>query len=147
MPRCERSIFTLVRVSCRKRTKLGDVMHTPSTSISSSTHSSEQTNYPDEVPGLANPNDARVVSLKVLALSLLKQIEVLESQLTTGDVPPLDLHSEVRRFEVSLIRSALLRTGGRQRRAARLLGMKVTTLNTKIKRLSIDLSSYPNAKP
>ena len=122
-------------------------MHTRSTSFSATANRAEAINCPDELPGLANPNDVRVVSLKVLALSLLKQIEVLESQLATGDVPPLDLHSEVRRFEVSLIRSALLRTGGRQRRAARLLGMKVTTLNTKIKRLSIDLSNYPNAKP
>jgi len=36
-----------------------------------------------------------------------------------------------------LIRQALQRTHGNQRRAAQLLGVKVTTLNCKIKRLGI----------
>jgi len=49
----------------------------------------------------------------------------------------LDLQAEVHRFEAELIRSALARTQGRQRRAARLLGMKVTTLNAKIRRYKI----------
>jgi DNA-binding NtrC family response regulator len=43
----------------------------------------------------------------------------------------------VRRFECDLIRWALARTNGHQRRAARLLNIKVTTLNAKIKRYGI----------
>jgi transcriptional regulator with GAF, ATPase, and Fis domain len=43
----------------------------------------------------------------------------------------------VRQFEVSLIRTALGRTSGSQTRAARLLGLKPTTLNAKIKRYGI----------
>jgi DNA-binding NtrC family response regulator len=43
----------------------------------------------------------------------------------------------VRRFETDLIRWALMRTGGHQRRAARMLNLKVTTLNAKIKRYRI----------
>jgi DNA-binding NtrC family response regulator len=43
----------------------------------------------------------------------------------------------VQRYESELIRQALQRTGGNQRRAAKLLGVKVTTLNCKIKRLGI----------
>lgn len=82
--------------------------------------------------------DLWIASLKVLAVALLKQIQMLDDQMTSGNVKPFDLYSEVRRFETSLIRSALLTTGGRQRRAARLLGMKITTLNTKIKKLEID---------
>jgi DNA-binding NtrC family response regulator len=39
-----------------------------------------------------------------------------------------------------MIKSALTKTGGRQRRAASLLGVKVTTLNTKIKRYKIMVS-------
>jgi DNA-binding NtrC family response regulator len=39
----------------------------------------------------------------------------------------------VRRFEIDLIRRALEQTGGHQSRAARLLGMNATTLNSKIK--------------
>ena len=83
--------------------------------------------------------DARIGSLKILAQSLMRQIELLENEAASGHTSDFDVHSEVQRFEAELIRSALTRTGGRQRRAARLLGMKVTTLNTKIKRYKITL--------
>ena len=88
--------------------------------------------------GTASVEDVRVASLKVLALTLLHQIESLETQLATGTTPELNLHTEVHHFEAALIRNALVKTGGRQRRAARLLGVKVTTLNTKIKRHKIN---------
>lgn len=81
--------------------------------------------------------DARLASLKVLAHTLLNQVESLESLFSNDSSTQLNLHDEVQRFEAAIIRSALLKTGGRQRRAARLLGVKVTTLNTKIKRLKI----------
>jgi len=53
----------------------------------------------------------------------------------------VDFYDEVRRFEVDLIRRALERTGGHQSRAARLLGMNATTLNSKIKTYNIQLRS------
>jgi transcriptional regulator with GAF, ATPase, and Fis domain len=84
--------------------------------------------------------DSRLSSLKVLAMTLLNEIEALENS-TTDDVSELNLQTEVRRFEAELIRNALVRTGGRQRRAARLLGMKVTTLNTKIRRYKIEIAT------
>ena len=95
----------------------------------------------DPSPALkdATTVDARIGSLKILAQSLMRQIELLETEAASGQPPDFDVHSEVQRFEAELIRSALMRTGGRQRRAARLLGMKVTTLNTKIKRYKITL--------
>src|SRR6267378_2712627 len=80
---------------------------------------------------------ARIGSLKILAQSLMRQIECLQAEAASGSSLEFDAQSEVRRFEAELIRSALVSTGGRQRRAARLLGMKVTTLNTKIKRYQI----------
>jgi DNA-binding NtrC family response regulator len=83
--------------------------------------------------------DARIGSLKILAQSLMRQIESLQKEAANGSTLEFDAQSEVRRFEAELIRSALISTGGRQRRAARLLGMKVTTLNTKIKRYQIKL--------
>jgi len=43
----------------------------------------------------------------------------------------------MQRYESELIRDALQRTRGNQRRAAKLLGVKVTTLNCKIKRLGL----------
>ncbi|HSE31551.1 MAG TPA: helix-turn-helix domain-containing protein [Pyrinomonadaceae bacterium] len=81
--------------------------------------------------------DARVASLKVLVFTLLSEIESLENRLENPDASAFSLQEEVHRFEAALIRAALSKTGGRQRRAARLLGTKVTTLNTKIKRYGI----------
>jgi DNA-binding NtrC family response regulator len=53
----------------------------------------------------------------------------------------IDFYDEVRCFEVDLIRRALEQTGGHQSRAARLLGMNATTLNSKIKTYNIQLRS------
>ena len=46
-------------------------------------------------------------------------------------------YDEVKRFEVDLIQRALQQTGGHQSRAARLLGLNATTLNSKIKSYNI----------
>ena len=48
-----------------------------------------------------------------------------------------NFYDEVRRFETDLIRRALDQTGGHQSRAARLLGLNATTLNSKIKSYNI----------
>ncbi len=50
----------------------------------------------------------------------------------------IDFYTEVERFETGLIRLALDQTGGHQARAARLLHIKPTTLNSKIKLFGID---------
>ena len=50
----------------------------------------------------------------------------------------INFYDEVRRFEIDLIRRALEQTSGHQSRAARLLGMNATTLNSKIKTYNID---------
>jgi DNA-binding NtrC family response regulator len=50
----------------------------------------------------------------------------------------VNFYDEVRRFEIELIRRALAQTNGHQSRAARLLGMNATTLNSKIKTYNID---------
>lgn len=49
----------------------------------------------------------------------------------------INFYEEVRRFETDLIRRALSQTGGHQSRAARLLGLNATTLNSKIKSYNI----------
>src|SRR5215204_6224091 len=90
--------------------------------------------------------DSRVSYLKILALSLLREIASVEKTGESRGTDSIDLQAEVRRFETELIRSALLLTGGRQRLAARLLGTKVTTLNTKIKRYNIQISDEPVAR-
>lgn len=81
----------------------------------------------------------RISYLKILASSLLREIASAESNEAGEGSDTIDLQAEVRRFEAELIRSALIETGGRQRQAARLLGTKVTTLNTKIKRYKIEI--------
>jgi DNA-binding NtrC family response regulator len=53
----------------------------------------------------------------------------------------INFYEEVRRFEIDLIRRALEQTGGHQSRAARLLGMNATTLNSKIKTYNINTTS------
>ena len=82
--------------------------------------------------------------LKELTLALLKEVDSLtEAQAPVGGKTNVNFSEEVRRFETELIRWALLRTGGHQRRAARLLNIKVTTLNAKIKRYGIRPASLP----
>jgi DNA-binding NtrC family response regulator len=51
----------------------------------------------------------------------------------------ISFYDEVNRFQVELIRRALEITGGHQSRAAKLLGMNTTTLNSKIRYYNIRL--------
>ena len=49
----------------------------------------------------------------------------------------INLYEELRQYEINLIRWALRQSRGRQKTAARLLGIKPTTLNNKIKQYNI----------
>ena len=83
-----------------------------------------------------------------LAMSLLREAETLardkyfteqSGKLQTLDLAGgVDFYTEVKRFETSLIRLALDQTHGNQARAARLLHIRPTTLNTKIKQYGIE---------
>lgn len=84
----------------------------------------------------------RLEALKVLALALLNEIETLGQLQNHNAVRAVNLADEVRRFETDLIRGALMQTGGRQRPAARLLGMKVPTLHAKMKRYRISAEEF-----
>lgn len=79
-------------------------------------------------------------SLREAAVTLLREVESLTSR-QPQITHKLGLQEEVQRYETELIRDALHRTHGNQRRAAQLLGVKVTTLNCKIKRLGINLAT------
>lgn len=79
----------------------------------------------------------RLDALRVLSNSILREVEALEKAKDAVLPSKIDLSEEVQRFEKDLIHFALLRTGGIQRQAARLLNVKVTTLHTKIKRYGI----------
>ena len=82
-------------------------------------------------------SSVKIKTIRELTLTLLQEVESLKVGGPFDGSATVNFAEEVRRFETELIRWALLRTGGHQRRAARLLGMKVTTLNAKIKRYGI----------
>ncbi len=70
----------------------------------------------------------------------LARAAVRESAGASGDIEiarGVNFYDEVRRFEIDLIRRALDQTAGHQSRAARLLGLNATTLNSKIKTYNI----------
>jgi transcriptional regulator with GAF, ATPase, and Fis domain len=81
--------------------------------------------------------DARLTTLRETVLELLNEVESLAISRPVDIKRGARFSDEVRQFEVSLIRTALGRTSGSQTRAARLLGLKPTTLNAKIKRYGI----------
>jgi transcriptional regulator with GAF, ATPase, and Fis domain len=88
------------------------------------------------LPSLAALPMAKLDAARVLARALTTVL-ASESEGDSKQGPSISLRDEVQRFEANLIRSALAHTGGRQRRAARLLGMNVSTLNSRIKRYGI----------
>ena len=91
---------------------------------------SERATDPLDAPRLLN---TKASYLKELTLAFLAAIETLGTDRQLDVEHGLSLREEVRRFEVDLINYALQRTGGNQTRAATLLGVKTTTLNSKIK--------------
>ena len=89
-----------------------------------------------------NNMDDKINTLRETVLQLLQEVESLTIAAPTGLKSGARLDEEVRQFEMNLIRSALGRTAGSQTRAAKLLGLKLTTLNAKIKRYHISPNGY-----
>src|SRR6266849_1577921 len=85
--------------------------------------------------------DNRLDALRDVAATVLEAVDSLRTAQPSRD-HNIRLQAEVQRFETELIRTALERTGGNQARAARLLGVKHTTLNAKIKRYKIRCDGY-----
>lgn len=85
-------------------------------------------------------------TLSKLALVILGEIKALESVNRIRVQSGIDLLSEVRNFEINLIKLALLHSGGSQQRAAQMLGISESTLSWKMKRYKITrLPSLKNA--
>ncbi len=80
----------------------------------------------------------KIGSLKQNAFALIQEVRELGNLSYRDLTHGIDLFDEVRRFEVKLIRQALEENDGRQVQAARMLGLKMTTLHEKIKRYGID---------
>ncbi|HLL13479.1 MAG TPA: helix-turn-helix domain-containing protein [Pyrinomonadaceae bacterium] len=96
----------------------------------------------------ANALPGQIEMLQKAALSLLKEVQTISTLEATDIVRGIKFYDEVERFERELIMRALELTGGHQVRASRLLGLKVTTLNSKVKRYRIPLPhDEPQAQP
>ncbi|MEO8041697.1 MAG: sigma-54 dependent transcriptional regulator [Acidobacteriota bacterium] len=74
-----------------------------------------------------------------LAFEMMRNAEGTSASIDIGR--GVNFYDEVKRFEIDLIRRALDQTGGHQSRAARLLGLNATTLNSKIKTYNIHTRS------
>ena len=95
------------------------------------------------------PDRDRIQRVVDLADALLSEAETLARDKAFTEeatrLKPLDIlgginfYDEVERFETHLIKMALAETGGNQAKAARLLGIKATTLNSKIKLFNIEI--------
>src|SRR2546422_8318442 len=92
--------------------------------------------------------DSRVRRLVDLASALMREAQVLARDKAFADesakLQSVDLgkginfYNEVQRFETALIKLALEQAEGNQARAAKLLGLRATTLNSKIKLFNIE---------
>src|SRR4029077_9089341 len=74
------------------------------------------------------PLSVRLDTLREIAYLLLNELDSL-GRLAPKAAGRIDLNEEVKRFEVDLIKATLEKTRGNQSQAARMLGVKVTTLN------------------
>jgi DNA-binding NtrC family response regulator len=112
----------------------------------------ENYNYPGNVRELENVIERAVVIATGDELTVdclrpevrdpelgLRMVAASEGASTGIDIARgINFYDEVKRFEIDLIRRALDQTGGHQSRAARLLGLNATTLNSKIKSYNIE---------
>ncbi len=88
---------------------------------------------------------ARIASLKQSAFTLFQEVQKL-GYLSFLDISSgVYLYKEVRRFEMRLILRALEEADGHQVRAARLLGINPTTLNSKLRRYGIERQGTINS--
>ena len=98
--------------------------------------------------------DAEVLALvlKDLSLALFGAAEVLQQSALVNEDPAdkieqgIDFYREVDRLKISLIRTALTHTNGSQKKAAKLLGIRLSTLNAMIKRFGIGIKPITVSK-
>jgi two-component system response regulator PilR (NtrC family) len=85
---------------------------------------------------------SKVITRASLPPFLLREGEVDDEALIASE-ESLDLRDRTQAFQKKIILAALKKTKGVQNKAAKLLGVKPTTLNEMIKRLHIDTSGFP----
>ena len=78
-----------------------------------------------------------VKQLRKLAMKLWYELQIVEAVCCLEVKDRIDLGAELSKFEMELIKRALLESGGRQVESAKLLGISPSTLNSKIKRFGL----------
>ena len=86
-------------------------------------------------------------TLTTLSRLLLQDLQKIETLFCLDLKNNIDLSAEIRRFEKNLIETALLHTGGSQRRSAALLGISASNLNYKMKTYGITFGRRRKALP
>jgi DNA-binding NtrC family response regulator len=132
----------------------GDAMETATDTARDSpkgrNHRSQESHstMPPQLKVAERPPRNRMQRLLEIADTLLRETETLARDKAFTDESNrlrsltisegIDFYGEVEKFETGLIRLALDQTGGHQARAAKLLRIKPTTLNSKIKLYGIE---------
>lgn len=100
------------------------------------------TNGDENQPQELKTSRRRITALKKLTLELVREVQSMGEVKVLDLDSGLDFYNEVTHFEIDLITRALVLTGGHQARAAKLLNLKGTTLNSKIKLYNIRPESF-----
>src|SRR5262245_31322966 len=107
---------------------------------------------PSNPPVTGSNAEVIAIVLKDLSFALSEAAELLQHTAIenngAGDKVEqgIDFYREVDHFKIGLIRSALARTNGKQKNAAKLLGVGLSTLNAMIKRLGIGTKTITASK-
>ena len=107
-------------------------------------HNEYSISIPSESPPLTlhSYSDAETFQTKLAAIrDLIASLQAELENLHLSQLPEIednfDFYRAVERYETNLIQNALRMTGGSQVKAARLLKLKPTTLNSKMKILRL----------
>ena len=87
----------------------------------------------------------KINCLKTLIHAFLAEVEHIEQTRSLNASGVINLREEVRRFELNLISSALKQSGSDPALAARLLGIHLNTLNSKVKSYGISVAQTSGA--
>lgn len=96
--------------------------------------------------------ELKIRFLKEKTMALLSELQELSRWFNHSQKPDsisilnikndFSFYEAVRKFEIDLIIYGLKQTGGNQTQAARLLGINLTTLNSKIKQYEISMENH-----
>lgn len=81
--------------------------------------------------------DEKIETLQAAAGTLLEEIKSLRYAADYEDEDAIDFYEKVGKYEMHLIKKALEKSGGNQAKAARMLNLKPSTLNMKMKNLGM----------